>query len=454
MQSNQHIANITSRHCNVKKSGSPLIYTILFCAFSALLISACGKPSASNDEMYEEENAVHTDDHGNEGVATLTAKQMESINIQLGTIEKKQLTASLRANGILKVPNQNRAFATTLLGGIVKSLLVQAGSSVKKGQTLASITNMTFITLQEDYLRTKADIELAETEVARQQTLNDGNAGSLKTLQQAVSALNVLNTKKSSLQHQLDLIGINTDKLTNSTIQSTINITAPITGVVSEVLVNIGSYVDPNNPIAEIVDNSQLHLDLYVYEKDLMKLKVGQTIHFTLTNNPGKEYDASIFAISNTFEQETKAVAVHAQVKGDKTNLIDGMSITALISLNNILLDAVPTEAIVNYQGQDFIFIETALSPDTHTGESSASTESSHNEEPGHTHDHETTPSNEHREEGAMAFRQIPVRKGTTDVGYSEITLLSEIPADARIVTNGAFFILSKLTNQGEAHAH
>lgn len=454
MYTNPYNTNNTASHISQSKSVSALWYLILFSSFSALLIGACTKPAASNDEMHEADSAGHTDDHENEGVATLTAKQMESINIQLGTIEQKQLTASLRANGILKVPNQNRAFATTLMGGIVKSLLVQAGSTVKKGQTLASITNMTFITLQEDYLRTKADIELAETEVARQQTLKDGNAGSLKTLQQAESALKVLHTKKSSLERQLDLIGINTDKLSNATLQSTVNITAPIGGVVSEVLVNIGSYVDANNPIAEIVDNSQLHLDLYIYEKDLMKLKVGQTIHFTLTNNPGKEYDATIFAISNTFEQETKAVAVHAQVKGDKTNLIDGMSITALISLNNILLDAVPTEAIVNYQGQDFIFIETALPADTHEGASSPEKESSHAEEEEHTHEHESSPASMRSNEGAMAFRQIPVRKGTTDVGYSEITLLSEIPADARIVTNGAFFILSKLTNQGEAHAH
>ena len=67
-------------------------------------------------------------------------------------------------------------------------------------------------------------------------------------------------------------------------------------------MVNIGSYVDANSPIAEIVDNSQLHLDLYVYEKRFAKLKVGQTIHFTLTNNAGNEYDADVYAISNTFE--------------------------------------------------------------------------------------------------------------------------------------------------------
>jgi cobalt-zinc-cadmium efflux system membrane fusion protein len=121
----------------------------------------------------------------------------------------------------------------------------------------------------------------------------------------------------------------------------------------------LATYVDATTSIAEIVDNSQLHLDLYVYEKDLQKLKVGQTIHFTLTNNPGKEYDADVYAISNTFEQNTKAIAVHAMVKGNKQGLIDGMSITALVSLENATVDAVPTNAIVNHEGQDYIFIVT-----------------------------------------------------------------------------------------------
>jgi RND family efflux transporter MFP subunit len=414
------------------------------------IFTSCVKSGEHTHASHEPEGVEHEEDHENEKIASLTNKQMESINIQLGSIEKKQLTASLRANGILKVPNQNRAFATTLLGGIVKSLLVQAGSSVQKGQTIATITNMSFITLQEDYLQVSSDLELAEIELTRQRELQEGNAGSVKAVQQADKALKTLKTKKASLQRQLDLIGINTDKLSNSNIQTTVNINTPIAGVVSDVLVNIGSYVDPNNPIAEIVDNSQLHLDLYVYEKDLSKLKVGQTIHFTLTNNPGKEYDATIFAISNTFEEETKAVAVHAQVKGNKTNLIDGMSITALISLNNILLDAVPTDAIVNYQGQDYIFIvkENVVAPD-HQGEEVSSIPHG---EPGHTH--ETTPAADHSDGKEMSFERIPVRKGTTDVGYSEITLLDEIPVNAKIVTNGAFFILAKLTNQGEAHEH
>ncbi|MBK7034390.1 MAG: HlyD family secretion protein [Ignavibacteria bacterium] len=70
----------------------------------------------------------------------------------------------------------------------------------------------------------------------------------------------------------MELIGISAEALTTENIHSTVSIRSPISGVIRDVKVNIGSCVDANSPIAEIVDNSQLHLDLFVYEKDLPKV--------------------------------------------------------------------------------------------------------------------------------------------------------------------------------------
>lgn len=423
---------------------------------TALVFSGCG--SKSEIEHKEEEHG-HGAEHKNAMTASLTAEQIRTIGIKFGSIEKKQLTASLKANGILKVPNQNRATVTAMAGGVVKSIFVQPGNVIQKGQTIASIAGTAFITMQEEFISVSAKEQLAETDYGRQKELQQGNATALKTLQQSEAELKSLRARKASLQKQLDLIGVNTTAITSDNIQSAIIITSPISGSVSDVLVNIGSFIEANNPIATIVDNSQLHLDLYVYEKDLSKLKEGQTIHFTLTNNPGKEYDAKIYGISNTFEPNTKAVAVHAQVLGNKTGLIDGMSITAIVSLNEATVNAVPSEAIVNFEGQDFIFIVTDAhnEEEHHTdgdghkhdehGHEHLEKESSQGEE-GHHHETEATG------EGMLTFERIPVAKGTTDIGYSEITLLKDIPANAKIVTKGAFFVLGKMTNSGEGHEH
>ena len=254
---------------------------------------------------------------------------------------------------------------------------------------------------------------MAEQEYNRQKELNAGNAGALKNLQAADAELKSLRTRRSSLQQQIQLMGINPASLSNGKLVSVLSVRSPISGVVSNVNVKMGSYVDLSTVVAEVVDNSRLHLDLFVYEKDLPKIKNKQTIHFTVTNNPGKEYDAEIFSLGSSFENESKAVSVHAMVKGDKTGLIDGMNITANISLDQATLPAIPTEAIVNYQGQDYIFIVDSV--DTKKNE---------------TH-----------------FKRIPVVKGTSDVGYSEITLLKDIPADTKVVIKGSFFILAKQTN-------
>lgn len=413
------------------------IIIIFSCLVSFL---SCG--DKGNAEPSKTEEATHEDEHENPNTATLTEQQIKSIGIELGNIEEKQLTASLKTNGTLKVPNQNKASVNSVYSGVIKSLLVQPGNTIKKGQVIATIANPEFIQAQSQYLNVNAKIALAELEVKRQKDLNAGNAGALKNLQSAETELRTLQTLKSTLQQQIQLMGINPANLSNGKLASVLSITSPISGIVSDVSVKMGSYVDVSTSIAEIVDNSQLHLDLFVYEKDLPKLKNDQLIHFTLTNNPGKEYDAQIFSLGSSFEGESKAVTVHAKVQGDKAGLIDGMNITAVISLNKATLPAVPTEAIVTIANQDYIFMLT----DKHE-------EKEHPESRKDSIKHDEKENHGHEEGNGLTFEKIPVAKGTTDVGYTEITLLKEIPKDAKIVVKGAFFVLAKMTNTGE-HEH
>ncbi|MGJ7032841.1 efflux RND transporter periplasmic adaptor subunit [Niabella hirudinis] len=390
--------------------------------FSVSAFFSCGNkpgPSAAEEENHTEGEAAHSG--GN--TTRLTAVQIKAIGIEMGNIEEKELTNSIKANGILTVPNQNKAFVVPLYSGVVKALHVQPGNFVKQGQAIATIVNPDLIQMQQQLQQVEAQIVLSEIEVKRQQELVEGNAAPLKRLQQVQTELTTLKSQRNGLQKQLSAVGA------ARSFSSAIVVKAPIGGTISNVLAQLGSKVDVSAPIAEIVNNSQLHLDLYVYEKDLPRLKSNQTIHFTITNNAGREYDAQIFSIGTAFEAGSKTIPVHAKVIGDKTGLIDGMNVTALVSLDKSTVPSVPSDAIVSYQGNDFIFMVTeALSE----GESESS---------------------QRKETKDITFERVPVAKGTTDVGYSEVTLLKDIPANAKIVTKGAFFILAKMTNSGE-HEH
>lgn len=461
--------------------------------FSLFLLS-CG--SKKTEEQTE---ATKTKEHQEEEtptIASLTEEQMKTVGITLDEIEMKQLTATVQVNGVLSVPNDNKANVTSLFGGVVKQLNVQNGSHVAKGQIIATIANNDVLKLQQEYLELlnsggsennsatynssqyaslnlekqalQPQIEYAQKEYNRQKELFEGNAGArknlelaqsnLKSLQEKLKVLNeqlgiykrttstVSNARLSGIKTQLQNMGINPSTISANNLRSTFYVTSPIAGTVSSVLAKIGSYIDVSSPVAEIVNNNSLHLDLNVFEKDLPKLRVGQTIHFTLTNNPNEEYDAEVYSIGSAFESSSKTIPVHCKVQGNKQGLIDGMNITALVSLDNITAPTVPNDAIVEADGKYYIFVKTDKQVEEHPEEN----EEGHKHKAGEKHDEET----EHKVEAkTINFEKVEVAKGVSELGYTAIMPVSEITEGTKVAVKGAFFINAKLTNT-EGHEH
>lgn len=405
-------------------------YNIIALILISLLITSCGKKEASKENVPEKsEQKEKSKEEAPETIASLTEEQMKSVGVALGTVEMKELTSTIKANGLLSVPNSNKATITSLYGGIIKTLNIQVGSFVNKGQVIATIANPEYIQLQEDYLTTNSRITYAEQEYKRQRELFDNDAGAKKNLQSADAELKTLRTKRASLLKQLQMMGISPGSVNNGNMRSGLVITAPISGTISSITAQIGSYVDISSPVATVIDNGSIHLDLQVFERDLPKMKVGQIVHFKLTNNPDTEYDARIYSIGSSFENDSKTISMHCEVTGNKSGLIDGMNITGIVSLDKSTTPAVPTEAIVEADGKYYVFIQTDKKIEE-----------------------------EHDEKGkphpkTLSFEKVEVVKGTSDMGYTAITTVKEIPDNAKIVVKGAFFVNAKLVNSGE-HEH
>ncbi len=219
-------------------------------------------------------------------------------------------------------------------------------------------------------------------------------------------------------------MGISPGSVNNGNMRSGLVITSPISGTVSGITAQIGSYVDISSPVATVTDNGSIHLDLQVFEKDLPKMRVGQIVHFNLTNNPETEYDARIYSIGSSFENESKTISMHCEVIGNKAGLIDGMNITGIVSLDKTTTPAVPTSAIVEADSKYYVFVQTDKKPEEE------------HEEKGKPHPKTTN------------FEKIEVVKGTSDMGYTAITPIGEIPADAKIVVKGAFLSMPNLSIQ------
>ena len=186
---------------------------IIYIALISVLLASCEKKEEAATENAEKVSQESTHEEAPQTIASLTEEQIKAVGITLGKVEMKELTSTIKANGALRVPNNNKATVTSLYGGVIKTLNVQIGDYIKKGQVIATISNPEYIQLQEQYLTVNNRIIFAEQEYRRQKELFDNDAGAKKNLQSSDAELKTLRTQRASLLRQLQMMGINPGKI-------------------------------------------------------------------------------------------------------------------------------------------------------------------------------------------------------------------------------------------------
>ena len=305
--------------------------------------------------MRKKRRTIPSDQHEDENLVQLTEAQSKTAGIMLGKIENKQISGTVKVNGVLDVPPQQLVSISVPLGGFVKNTSLLQGSRVKKGQVIATIENLDFIQIQQDYLEAKGQLELTEADYKRQQELAKENVNSQKTLQQSRTNFSTWQAKYNALREKLKVINVDLKSLEAGKVTSSINLYSPIGGYVTQVNVNIGKFVTPTDVIFEIVDTEHLHAELIVFEKDVLKLKIGQKVRFTLANET-EERMATIYLIGREINKE-RTVQVHCHIDKEDTELLPGMYLSAHVETGGALVPALPDEAIVDYNGKKYIFI-------------------------------------------------------------------------------------------------
>ncbi|MBN8693107.1 MAG: efflux RND transporter periplasmic adaptor subunit [Bacteroidia bacterium] len=382
-----------------------IINKLLGFVFTVVLISSCGSKSeeATKEEHHEEEASI----------VELTPEQVKIISLKLGKIEMKDLSGAIKVNGMLDVPPQNLVSISAPMGGFVKSTELLQGVKVTKGQAIVVMQHPDYIQMQQDFLETKSQLEYLELEYNRQKELSKDNVNSQKTLQQAKSQYESMLAKNAGLKSKLMMLGINGEKLTSQTMQNSITISSPISGYVTHVNVNIGMYVNPTDVMFKIVDTEHLHAELTVFEKDIPKIKLGQKVRFTLANET-EERTATVYLIGREISTD-RTVRIHCHLDKEDLDLLPGMYLKAYVEAGTQRLSALPNEAIVNFEGKDYVFVA---------------------------------------EKEANHFKMFEVTKGISELGYTEIVTKEGLNNESLIVINGAYDILAKIKNSEEEGGH
>ena len=405
-----------------------ILYITIF-SLSSILFFSCNNDkknaSTTNIESVDKHDSEDGHDHDHDEVVEVevTEAQIKAVDITLGKIEKKDLNNTIRVNGEMALDPQKKAEVTSLVSGIVKQILVIEGQNVSAGQTVAYLENTAILEIQKNYLTTKRESQIAEQEYNRQKTLFAQGAGIEKTLQQASANYEIAKAQLTGLEKQLRQLSISPSSVESGNLSTQIPIKSPITGCIGRINVSTGSYVDTQTSLMNVTDNTNIHCDVRVFEKDINLVKKGQDVEITLTNQPQIKLKGEVYEINQSFEGNAKDIIVHVNIKKDRgdLNLIPGMYVTALIKTGIHETDAVPNDAIANNEGKKYIFV---LEKET--------------EESG---------------QKVFHFKKEEVITGISETGYTQIEPVSILAEDATIVTQNAFYLSSMSSDHGE-HSH
>lgn len=320
----------------------------LFLFFSALCLFSCGSQTPV-------EQAITAPD--STSVIHLTGAQLKNSGLVTGYAEEKPVSAVLKVNGQIEVPPQNLVSVSIPLGGYLRSTHLLPGMRVKKGEVIATVEDQQYIQIQQDYLTAVAELAFTEADYNRQKALNENKASSDKLFQQTEAGYKTALIRVRSLHEKLKLIGINPAALNEQTLSRSVHITAPIDGYVANANVNTGKYVNPSEVLFELVDPSDIHLTLRIFEKDLDKIRVGDQVEAYSNAHPEKKYGCRIILTGRTFSAD-RSVEVHAHFEQDDPGLIPGMYMNALIHTHADTSLVVPESAVVNYEGKSFVFLD------------------------------------------------------------------------------------------------
>src|SRR5690606_8077543 len=269
---------------------------------------------------------------GRDDIVHLSKAQFENAKMEVGQLTEKPFAETVQTSGMIDVPPQSRAVISAFAGGYIKSTPLLVGNKVSKGQRLVTLENPEFINMQQNYLETAEQLSYLKSEYERQKIMFDEKISSQKSYLKAESEYKGNLARYNSLKKNLEMLNINPASVEAGNIVSQVNIYSPIEGSVTQVFVNTGTYVSPADKIMEIMNTDHIHLELKVFEKDLLQLKKGQDILFSVPEASKEIFNGNVHLVGTSIDPNTRIAMVHGHIdERDERNFTAGMFVEAQI---------------------------------------------------------------------------------------------------------------------------
>lgn len=289
---------------------------------------------------------------------------MADAGIEVAPVENRALSRTVNCNGIVKYAQNQYAPVRPRVEGIITEVLVDVGTRVERGDTMAVVDSQELGAAKADYLSALAMLELAEKNRDRLASLADRQILPGKALIEAESRLTDANVAVARAKQRLQNLGLampEIEQLQESRhTNSRLPITAPLSGVVIRREVAAGEAVTATSELFVVADLSTMWAQLQVPEDQIAGVRTGQEVAFAVDSIPGEVFRGEVTWVSAEVHPQTRMVHVRAELDNSRGLLRSGMYGKAEIQVaspKEALL--VPKTAIQWHEGAPVVFVRT-----------------------------------------------------------------------------------------------
>jgi membrane fusion protein, heavy metal efflux system len=293
-------------------------------------------------------------------VVPLTRDAGQRAGIELTKVTTQSVSDRLRLPGVVEPNAYRQVSVTPLVSGRVVGVSAQLGAHVRKGQSLAEVYSPEVAEARTKYVSAKAMLDAHDRELQRTQKLVEIGAASRQELERIHAEHAAQTAEVESARSRLQLLGAAVDVSVPSKSQenATTNVPAPIDGVVTERLANVGLNVDPTTKLFTVVDLSNVWIVADVYERDLQRVREGAQATVTTTAYPDRPLEGRVSFIDPQLNTTTRTVKIRVEVANLRGDLRLGMyTDVAIASPGTASVLSVPKDAVQRVGDRQFVYV-------------------------------------------------------------------------------------------------
>jgi membrane fusion protein, heavy metal efflux system len=330
----------------------------------ALLIAGCNRKTAQKEEGESQAESANKSN-----LVEMSVSAQQHIGMVVAPAALTQLNEYLRATGTVQPIDSRIGVVGPLARGRIAEVQAKVGDRVEGGQTLAVFDNIEAGELlsQEQSARAnlerlKAQLIPATRQAERSRRLADIGAGAEKDFESSKAEKEGIEADIRSQQALIDGIrqrlrrfGIADDSPRGTFLTP---LKAPFSGVVTKAQASPGDVVDAGRDVFTIADLSRVWVQAEVYEKDLGRIRIGQSAFITVDTYSNQSFEGKVAYISDVLDPQTRTARVRCEVGNRdlrlKTDMFANIELPTRFSKQAM---AVPASALQEVEGKAVVFI-------------------------------------------------------------------------------------------------